>query len=197
VSRSSAGAITSDRNEAVTPAEERLIMSDDTTMARLEDQIGWYDRRSGTSQRRYKALKVTVIVIAALIPLLSGLPLAPLLPGGLPTWVLGALGAAIAIIEGIQQVNQYHSNWISYRSTCEALKHEKYLYLGKAGPYAAVAAPHALLAERVESLVSQEHAKWASTQEIATKPVSQPADRNAAGVAPDANEGDAPPGDRH
>ena len=172
-------------------------MSDDTTMARLEDQIDWYDRRSGTSQRRYKALKITVIVIAALIPLLSGLPLASVLTGGLPIWVLGALGAAIAIIEGIQQVKQYHSNWISYRSTCEALKHEKFLYLGKAGPYAGAADPHALLAERVESLVSQEHAKWASTQEIATRQASQRADRNAAGPVPDANEGDAPPGDPH
>jgi hypothetical protein len=185
--------MTPNRNEPIAPVEERLTMSDDTTMARLEDQIGWYDRRSATDQRRYKALKITVIAIAALIPLLSGLPLASVLTGGLPPWVLGALGAAIAIIEGIQQVNQYHSNWISYRSTCEALKHEKYLYLGKAGPYAAAADPHALLAERVESLVSQEHAKWTSAQEIATKPVSQRTDRNAAGPASDANEGDAPP----
>jgi hypothetical protein len=189
--------MTLQRNEAIALGEERLTMSDDTTMARLKDQIGWYDRRSSTSQRHYKALKITVIVIAALIPLLSGLPLASVLPGGLPTWVLGALGAAIAIIEGIQQVNQYHSNWISYRSTCEALKHEKYLYLGKAGPYAGVADAHALLAERVESLVSQEHAKWASTQEIATKPAPRHVDRNRAMPAPDVNEGDSPAGDRH
>jgi hypothetical protein len=84
--------------------------------------------------------------------------------------LLGALGAAIAVIEGIQQLGQYQSNWISYRSTCEALKHEKYLYLAKAGPYANAAGAHALLAERVGSLVSQEHAKWASTQEVASRP---------------------------
>jgi len=102
------------------------------------------------------------------------------------------LGAAIAIIEGIQQVNQYQSNWISYRSTCEALRHEKYLYLGKAGPYAGAADAHALLAERVESLVSQGHAKWASTQEVATRAVSQRADRNGAGPTPDADEANPP-----
>jgi hypothetical protein len=45
------------------------------------------------------------------------------------------------------------------------LKHEKYLYLANAGPYATVAVAHALLAERIESLVSQEHAKWAAGQE--------------------------------
>jgi Protein of unknown function (DUF4231) len=75
--------------------------------------------------------------------------------------LMGALGAAIALIEGIQQLNQYHQNWIGYRSTAEALKHEKFLFLAAAGPYAAAHNPKALLAERVESLVSQEHAKWA------------------------------------
>jgi Protein of unknown function (DUF4231) len=72
---------------------------------------------------------------------------------------------AIAIIEGLQQMNQYHSNWITYRSTAEALKHEKYLFLATAGPYAASENFRALLAERVESMVSQEHAKWAAGQE--------------------------------
>src|SRR5262245_32548333 len=57
-----------------------------------------------------------------------------------------------------------HSNWITYRSTAEALKREKHLFLATAGPYGAEN-PHSLLAERVESLVSQEHAKWASGQE--------------------------------
>jgi hypothetical protein len=45
------------------------------------------------------------------------------------------------------------------------LKHEKYAYLGKASPYLNEAEAHALLAERIESLVSQEHAKWASAQQ--------------------------------
>ena len=34
-------------------------------------------------------------------------------------WVLGAMGAAIAVIESVQQLYQFHGNWISYRSTCE------------------------------------------------------------------------------
>jgi hypothetical protein len=144
-------------------------MSDDVTMDRLDDQIAWYDRRSGTNQRSYKVLKIIVIVIAALIPLLSGVQF-PFTPtGAVPPLVLGAMGAAIAVIEGIQQLNQYYGNWISYRSTCEALKHEKFLYLGQAGPYATAVDRHALLAERVESLVSQENAKWASAQEIANR----------------------------
>lgn len=44
------------------------------------------------------------------------------------------------------------------------------MYLGKASPYSSAPDPHALLAERIESLVSQEHAKWASAQQQETKP---------------------------
>lgn len=97
----------------------------------------------------------------------------PVLWERVPVWVLGAMGAAIAVIESVQQLYPFHGDWISYRSTCEALKHEKYLYLAKAGPHVAAADVHALLAERVELLVSQENAKWASAQEIASRRATQ------------------------
>jgi len=133
----------------------------DPTLARLEDQIAWYDARSIYNQRAFKLLKFLVIATAAVIPFSAGFELNP--------WVTGALAIVVIIAEGVQQLNQYHSNWLTYRSTCESLKHEKYLYLAKAGPYASAADPHALLAERVEELVSREHAKWLSAQEAAAK----------------------------
>ncbi len=125
----------------------------DPTMVRLDDQIDWYDRRSGTNQRMYKVVKLAQIVLAAAIPVLAGVKVDVHL-------LLGALGALVVILEGVQQLYQFQQNWTSYRSTCEALKHEKYLYLGQGGPYAAADNPHAVLAERVESLTSEEHAKW-------------------------------------
>jgi hypothetical protein len=75
----------------------------------------------------------------------------------------------ITIFEGTLQLNQFHENWIEYRSTCEALRHEKYMFLAEAGPYANAEKIRALLAERVESLVSQEHSKWASVQQQDSK----------------------------
>ena len=131
----------------------------DPTMERLEDQIGWYDRKSNLNQKYYKWIKVVEISAAALIPFLSAFNLARMM------WVTGGLGALITVLEGMLHLNQYQQNWIAYRSTCESLKHEKYVYLGKAAPYAGAVDPHALLAERIESLVSQEHAKWASVQQ--------------------------------
>jgi len=136
-------------------------------MERLQDQIAWYDKKSMSSQRRFKWIKTIEIVAAALIPFLTALKDHPPI-----WWVIGGLGVLVTVLEGVLHLNQYQQNWILYRSTCEALKHEKYTYLGKASPYANAADPHALLAERIESLVSQEHAKWASAQQREVKPKS-------------------------
>ncbi|BDB20721.1 hypothetical protein cym2001_40860 [Pseudomonas sp. CYM-20-01] len=73
------------------------------------------------------------------------------------------LGLVLLIMEGIQQLNRYQQVWTTYRSTYVALKHEKYTYLSSAVPYARVDAPEALLADRIEGLISQKHAKWVAT----------------------------------
>jgi len=133
----------------------------DPIMERLEDQISWYDRKSLANQRYFRRIKMVEIAAAALIPFLAAVKRPE------TTWITGGLGVLITILEGMLHLNQYQQNWIAYRSTCESLKHEKYVYLGKAAPYGASPDPHALLAERIESLVSQEHAKWASVQQQA------------------------------
>jgi hypothetical protein len=138
-----------------------MTAAQDVTLGRLEEQIQWYDRKSGASQKAYRFLKVGTIVAAGLVPALAG--------NASLHWVTAGLGVFIVIVEGLQQLYQFQANWIAYRSTCEALRHEKYLYLAKAGVYASANDAHALLAERIESLVSQEHAKWASSQEQSGK----------------------------
>jgi hypothetical protein len=76
-----------------------------------------------------------------------------------PVWVTGGLAAVIVVLEGAQHLYQFQEHWITYRSTAEALKHERYLYLAQAGSYAGDDR-HGQLAERLEGLISQEHAKW-------------------------------------
>jgi hypothetical protein len=123
---------------------------------RLEEQVKWYSSGARRNKRWYMRIKLVQIVSAAAIPVLAAT--------SLPTWVAGSLGALIVVLESVQQLFQFHSNWTHYRSTSEALKHEKYLYLARAGAYANVPNPEALLAERIEGRVSQEHASWASEQ---------------------------------
>jgi hypothetical protein len=118
---------------------------------RLEDQLDWYDRKSLLAQKAYKRAKTLELVVAATVPVLAALDA----PGALTA----ALAAVVVVIEGVLQLNQWQTNWVLYRATAEALKHEKYLYLSDAGPYSGPDRDR-VLAERVEGLVSQEHAKW-------------------------------------
>ena len=130
---------------------------EDPTWDRLTGQIAWYDRKSRAAQHLYKRVKVVELVVAAAVP-----PLAAL---GAPAAVVSVVASVVVVLEGLQHLFQWNEHWISYRSTCESLEHERYLYLAKAGPYSGAADRHVLLAERVEGLVSQEHAKWASAHQ--------------------------------
>jgi hypothetical protein len=149
------------------------------TLDRLDGQIAWYDQKSQSAQNMFKGLKMVQIVCAGIVPLVSIFPVQEHLVGP----ITAVLGLAILIVEGLQQLNQYQNTWITYRSTCESLKHEKYLYLGKAGPYAAAADPLPLLADRIEGLISQEHAKWVSVQEQAAREPAGPRKDEAANPA--------------
>lgn len=156
--------------QSVNPRPAHLTLSENSvtdlanpTFERLEDQISWYDKKSQAAQKAYKILKLTQVIATALIPLAS------ISPVPTPQQVTAILGLIVLVMEAAQQLNQYQQNWVSYRSTCEMLKHEKYLFLAGAGPYSGVDRPVQLLADRIEGLISQEHAKWVSAQEQSTK----------------------------
>ncbi len=151
-----------EQKEQLADASTSPYQRADATTARLEDQIEWYDSRSRSAQKAFKRIKVIEILAAAAIPFLAVLTFPH------DKLVTAGLGVLITVLEGLLHLNQYQQNWTTYRSTCETLKHEKFTYLASAGPYAAASDAHALLAERVESTVSQEHAQWASIQQQTT-----------------------------
>ncbi len=126
------------------------------TFERLEDQLGWYDRNSRDCQRRYKVLKTLEMIAAAAIPVVA-VKHAPALTAAI-------LGALVLLVEGFLQLNQYQQNWITYRGTAEALKHEKFLYLARADVSSRAGDPDGLRAERIERLISQEHSRWESAR---------------------------------
>ena len=140
-------------------ATVNALSSADIVIQRLEDQIAWYSSKSRDAHQKYTRFKVVEIIAAALIPFIAGLHLPYV------AMITGALGVLVTVIEGLIHLNQYQQNWTSYRATSEALKHEKFTYLARAGPYASAADPHAMLAERVEGLVSQEGSRWVASQD--------------------------------
>lgn len=128
--------------------------TDDPVLARLNDQLTWYSQKSRGARRAFKRIKMVEIIAAALIPFLTGQHWQYM------TYVVGTLGVIITVLEGVLHLNQYQENWTNYRNTAESLKHEKFLFQAKAGPYASAADPRVTLAERVEALLSQENTQW-------------------------------------
>jgi hypothetical protein len=133
----------------------------DSGYPRLEQQIRWYDDKSGSAQWWFKRTKLVEFACGALVP-----PIA-LLHGP----AAAGLSAAVIVLEGLQHLNQWQHNWITYRSTCEMLRHEKYSYLARSGQYEGLTDDEAKrqLVENVEGLVSTEHAKWVTRQQTAIK----------------------------
>jgi hypothetical protein len=127
----------------------------DPTWARLEESISWYDRRSGDTRRWYRGLK-TQLVAAAAVPVFAGVSASG--------WLTGGMGSAIVVMEGIQQLFQFQERWLGYRAANSALLSEKHLYLARAGDYATAPDAHALLAERIEAIMSHELSAWAAQQ---------------------------------
>ncbi|NLX40135.1 MAG: DUF4231 domain-containing protein [Methanothrix sp.] len=140
-----------------------MLTSEKEILDRLNDQLRWYSDKSRWNQRCFKRLKAIEIIAAALIPFAAGLWNDPLITGG--------LGVIVVVLESMQGLYQFQQNWTNYRSTAEGLKHEKFLWLARAGPYKDPDNPsaEAIFAERVEALISTEHAKWVSYQEQAGK----------------------------
>jgi Protein of unknown function (DUF4231) len=130
--------------------------AEDPTWERLEDAIRWYDSRATENQRLYRWLKLLELAVAATLPVVAGV--------GSPVWVTGGLAAVVVVMEGAQHLFQFQELWITYRSTAESLKHERYLYLAEAGPYRGDDR-RSQLASRTEALLSQEHAKWIAAQQ--------------------------------
>ena len=123
---------------------------------RLDDQINWYDRKSAKNQTYFKLFQLILIISAAAIPLLSGYIEKEL---SLP-YIIGALGFLVAIITALQGLYKFQENWTAYRTTCESLRHEKYLYLTKTNPYHGKNSFN-MLVQRVEMLISKENSSWA------------------------------------
>ena len=136
--------------------EEEYISS------RVDDQIDWYDKKSKKAQCWFKWLRGAEILSAAAIPIIAGFAKEPFPV----TLVVGLLGALIAVLTSIVSLNQFQENWTEYRTTCESLKHEKFLFLTNAEPYHEEE-PFRLFVQRVESLISKENSAWSQYTQAA------------------------------
>ena len=152
----------------MTKSEEAVVLGlgsasqdpEQVTLKRLEDQLEWYERRSRSAKNAYRRVQTAQLLLSAVVPVVAALEVRAA--------ITAAVASLVVVAEGLQQLFQWQPEWLAYRSTAEALKHEKYLYLAHAGPYRKDDRGRAL-AERLEGLVSQEHAKWTGVHQDAVE----------------------------
>ena len=132
---------------------------------RLDDQIRWHGDKAAWNQRWFRRLQLAQIAMGALIPFASGtVGLLLEADSALPVIASGFLGVLIAFTGGVLALYAFQENWVSYRSTAEALKRERALYRAGVEPYQGADA-FDLLVRRAEGIMTAEHTRWASMQE--------------------------------
>jgi Protein of unknown function (DUF4231) len=122
---------------------------------RVDDQIKWLSARGAGNQSWFMRLRAVELLLASCLPFLAAY-------ADQLAWskvVLGAIGVVIAVLAGILSLYKFQENWIEYRSTAEALKREKFLFLTGVGDYAGDQAFSAFVA-RIESVLGSESARW-------------------------------------
>lgn len=133
----------------------------DMLWRQLEAQFRWYDRAGRNSRLRYQILRVISIVAAASTTVLAAVGAAPVLTA--------SAAAVIVVLEGVQQLFQFHGNWIGYRSAAEALRQVAFRYVAEVPPFADADDRRDRLAALLGEITSKESAAWTGTMSLASK----------------------------
>ncbi len=140
---------------------------------RFEPAMAYYDRMAQRYQRWYRTLQLALIVFSALTPALIAAEALVLDERALAV-VAFVASLLVAILASTIKTFQLQENWINYRTTCESLRRELFLYRTGAGPYAGAPTPETLFVEGVEDAIAREHSSWLAVARREPRTGSEP-----------------------
>lgn len=116
--------------------------------------ISWYDNKSKWNKKLYYLFQIILIVFAAITPILAVIDL---------KWFTTISSAIVAISASLIKFLKLEENWLNYRTICETLRKEQYLFSSSISDYNNCENKEKLFVDRVESLISRENTLWLST----------------------------------
>lgn len=116
---------------------------------RVDDQYGWFEKKSSRNQLWYKLLNFSVIALTAVMPL--AIVYCPCLA----KWA----SAACAVMLGAVNFFKFEEKWKIYRATAETIKRERLLFINEAGKYKEGNADE-LFIEIIESIIAESNSDW-------------------------------------
>jgi len=126
---------------------------------RLCNQISWYSKKSSQCKRWFYIARTIEIVLASIMTVLATTSFLKI-PFLIPFFSL-----SILIIASLLALYRFQELWISYRTTSESLKHEKYLFKTKTPPYDKEGSFN-LLVKNVENIISSENSLWKQKRNV-------------------------------
>lgn len=138
----------------------------DVVWQHLRAEFAWYHRAATRTRLGYLSLKTVSITVAATVPVLAAVA-AP------PAWT-ASFAAVVVVLEGIQQLFQLHTNYLSYRGSAEAIRQLAYRYAARVGAYRDAGTRRETLAEDLRAVISEESTRWSSTMRKAAGPAASP-----------------------
>lgn len=127
--------------------------------SRVDSQLEWYSKKSRLNKGWYIRLKVIETVMALLIPFLT----AYIAQNTVTLKItVGLLGVLVALASNLIILFNVHENWLQYRTTLEAMKYEKFMFLTKTGAYLNNENAFNMFVEKFEFIISKENANWAA-----------------------------------
>jgi hypothetical protein len=112
-------------DELPDPADPEL--SGSAVWAAYRDQFASYSSDATTNRLSYQVARIVSLTAAAAVTVAAGL--------SATAWVTAALGALIVVLEGLQQLFQWHENWIAYRTATETMRQHAIDFVAGVAPY--------------------------------------------------------------
>jgi hypothetical protein len=137
------------------PQPPRAQDRNDLLWQELTVQLGWYEKAATRSRLAYQILKMTTLVAGATVTVLAAI--------SAPAALTACVAGVIVVVEGAQQLFQFHANWISYRATAETLRRHAFLYVADVSPFDDPATRRDRLAAILQDATMRENAAWTNT----------------------------------
>lgn len=124
-------------------------------------QLEWYDTKAISNKKYCRGMKISQIVLAAVLPV--AVTLFPVTASMFWQNTIIIASVLLIILEALESYLNYQKKWMNYRTTAEGLRREEQMFKTGTKEYEGVDNPEKLFVERVMALTSQENRYWEIT----------------------------------
>jgi hypothetical protein len=127
---------------------------------RVLEQITWFDSKSMSKQRLYKATMIISVIMSSLIPVIT---LLSDIPGNLLYKVIiTALGSGVTALSAVGALCKFKELWIQYRMQCEMLRCILHRFFAECSEFGGSSpSPYTRLVDKCEDYMKKETESWA------------------------------------